>query len=132
MSLDGGGFCNDTRAAMDSEADPILGRMWAHLVTIMKRFSDNCPPFTDNPSVADGQCFLLQKLRVLKSCVHCRSRMAIDPRAPTMPGQSTFGLHQLGRHCLHQARRTVGCRAADLSRKIFSWKASDFGQRVYG
>ena len=34
--------------------------------------------------------------------VHGRSRMAIDPRIPTLPERSTSGFHQPGRHCLHQ------------------------------
>ena len=29
--------------------------------------------------------------------VHGRSRMAMDPRIPTMPGRGTSGFHQLGR-----------------------------------
>ena len=33
--------------------------------------------------------------------VHGRSRMTIDPRISTMPGRSTSGFHQPGRHCLH-------------------------------
>ena len=40
--------------------------------------------------------------------VHSRSRMTIDPRIPTMPGRSTSGFHQLGRHCLHQAQSGRG------------------------
>ena len=39
--------------------------------------------------------------------VNGRSRMAVDPRIPTMPGRSMSGFHQTGRHCLHQARSTV-------------------------
>ena len=35
--------------------------------------------------------------------VHGRSRMTIDPRMPTLPGRSTLGFHQPGRHCLHRA-----------------------------
>ena len=40
------------------------------------------------------------------SCLamHGRSRMTIDPRIPTMPGQSTSGYY-----CLHQARTAVRC-----------------------
>ena len=34
--------------------------------------------------------------------VHSRSRMAIEPRIPTMPGRSTSGFHQPGRHCVHR------------------------------
>ena len=39
--------------------------------------------------------------------VHGRSRMTIYPRIPTLPGRSTSGFHQSGRHCLHQARSYV-------------------------
>ena len=34
--------------------------------------------------------------------VHDRSRITIDPRLPAIPGRSTSGFHQPGRHCLHQ------------------------------
>ena len=38
--------------------------------------------------------------------------MTLDPRIPTMPGRSTSGFHQPGRHCLHQARESpVRCSA---------------------
>ena len=40
--------------------------------------------------------------------VHGLSGMTIDPRIPTMPGRSTSGFRQPGRHGLHQARRAVG------------------------
>ena len=46
--------------------------------------------------------------------VHGRSRMAIDPRIPTMPGRSTSGFHQLGTLCLHQARSAVRCSASRM------------------
>ena len=36
-----------------------------------------------------------------------RSRMAIEPRAPTLRGRSTSGFHRPGRYCLHRARRAV-------------------------
>ena len=42
------------------------------------------------------------------------SRMTIDPRIPSMPGRSTSGFHQPGRHCLHQARSTVRCSASRM------------------
>ena len=42
--------------------------------------------------------------------VHGRSRMAVDPRIPTMPRRNTSGF-QPGRHCLHQARSAVRCSA---------------------
>ena len=46
--------------------------------------------------------------------VHSRSRMTIDPPIPTMPGRSTSGFHQPGRHCLHQARGAVRCSASRM------------------
>ena len=46
--------------------------------------------------------------------MHGRSRMTIDPRIPTMPGRSTPGFHQSGRHCLRQARGAVRCSASRL------------------
>ena len=36
--------------------------------------------------------------------MHGRSRMTIDYRIPTTPGQNMSGFHQPGRHCFHQAR----------------------------
>ena len=36
--------------------------------------------------------------------VHGRSRMAIDPRTPAMPGRSALGFHQPGSHCLPTRR----------------------------
>ena len=44
--------------------------------------------------------------------VHGRSRVTIDPRIPTMPGRRMSGVHQPGRHCLHQARSAVRCSAS--------------------
>ena len=44
--------------------------------------------------------------------MHGRSLMTIDLRIPTMPGRSTSGCHRPGRHCLHQARSAVWCRAS--------------------
>ena len=41
--------------------------------------------------------------------VHSRSCMTIYPSIPTMPGRSTSGFYQPGRHCLHQARSAVRC-----------------------
>ena len=38
------------------------------------------------------------------SVLHGRSCMTIHPRIPTMPGRSTSGFRQPGRHCLHQTR----------------------------
>ena len=46
--------------------------------------------------------------------VHGRSRMIVDSRTPTMPGWSTSGFHQPGRHCLHQARSAVRCSASRM------------------
>ena len=42
--------------------------------------------------------------------MHGRSRMTIDPRIPTMPGQSTPDFHRPGSHCLHQARSPLSIR----------------------
>ena len=36
-----------------------------------------------------------------------RSRMTIEIRIATVPGRSTSGFHQPGRHCLNQARSAV-------------------------
>ena len=36
--------------------------------------------------------------------IHDRTRVAVDPRIPTMPGRSSSLFHRPGRHCLHQAR----------------------------
>ena len=48
--------------------------------------------------------------------VHSRSGMTIDPRMPTMPGQSTRRVfHRPGRHCLHQARSPMGGGARGLA-----------------
>ena len=47
------------------------------------------------------------------ACVmHGRSRMTVDPRIPTVPGQSTSGFHRPGRHCSHQGRSAVRCCAS--------------------
>ena len=46
--------------------------------------------------------------------MHGRSRMAIDPRIPTMPGRSTSGFHHPGKLCLHQARSAVRCSASRI------------------
>ena len=50
--------------------------------------------------------------------VHGRSRMTIDPRIPTIPGRSTSGFHQPGRHCLHQARSAVRCSASRMKGEL--------------
>ena len=51
--------------------------------------------------------------------VHGRgSRVSIDPRIPTMPGRSTSGFHQPGRHCLHHARRSVRCSASRMKGEL--------------
>ena len=50
--------------------------------------------------------------------VHGRGRMTIDPRIPTMPGQSTSGFHQPGRHCLHLARNAVRCSASRMKGEL--------------
>ena len=50
--------------------------------------------------------------------MHGRSRTTISPRIPTMPGRSTSGFHQPGRHCLHQARSAVRCSASRMKGKL--------------
>ena len=55
-------------------------------------------------------------------CVHRRSRISIDPRIPTTPGQSTVGFHQAGRHCLHQARSAVRRSASRMKGELHSSK----------
>ena len=50
--------------------------------------------------------------------VHGRSRMTIDPRIPVLPGRSTSGFHQPGRHCLHQVRSAVRCSASRIKGEL--------------
>ena len=50
--------------------------------------------------------------------VHGRSRMTVDPRIPIMPGWSTSGFHQQGRHSLHQARSAVRCSASRMKGEL--------------
>ena len=50
--------------------------------------------------------------------VHGRSRMTTDPRIPTMPGRSTSGFHQPGRHCLHQARSAMRCSTSRMNGEL--------------
>ena len=45
---------------------------------------------------------------------HGCSRMTIQPRISTMPGRSTSGFHQPGRHCWHQARSAVRCSSSRM------------------
>ena len=54
--------------------------------------------------------------------VHGRSRMTIDPRIPTMPGRSTSGFHQPGKHCLHQAQSAVRCSASRMKGSTASFQ----------
>ena len=46
--------------------------------------------------------------------MHSRTRMAIDPRIPTMPGLSTSSFHRSGRHRVHQARSAVTWSASRM------------------
>ena len=39
--------------------------------------------------------------------MHGRTRMAIDPCIPTIPGRSASGFHGLGRYYLHEAQSVV-------------------------
>ena len=50
--------------------------------------------------------------------VHGHSRMTIDPRIPTMPGRSTSGFQQPGRHRLHHARSAVGCSVSRMKGEL--------------
>ena len=83
-------------------------------------------------SFQDGALFLLlietpQHLHHGGGCtqvVHGRSRMTVDPRIPTMPGRSTLGFHQTGRHCLHQARSAVRCSASRMKGELHPSKIS--------
>ena len=53
---------------------------------------------------------------------HGRSRMTVDPRTPTMPGQSTSGFHRPGRHCLRQGRSAVSCWASRMKGELHPTK----------
>ena len=44
--------------------------------------------------------------------MHNRSVGTVDPRILTVPGRSTSGFHQPGRHRVHQARSAVRCSAS--------------------
>ena len=46
---------------------------------------------------------------VFTQFVHGRSQITVNPPIPTVPGRSTPGVHQPGRHCLHQAQSSVRC-----------------------
>ena len=47
----------------------------------------------------------------------------VDPRPRTMLGRSTSGFqHRQGRHCLHQARVAVRCRASRMKRELHPTK----------
>ena len=62
--------------------------------------------------------------------VHGRSRVTLDPRIPTMPGRSTSGLHQPGRHCLHQARSAMRCSTSRTKGELhLSKNRSEYGLR---
>ena len=72
-----------------------------------------------------GSHFLSVKVYRKGGCtqfVYGRSRMTIDPRIPTMPGRSTSGFHQPGRHCLHQARSAVRCLASRMKDELYPSK----------
>ena len=55
--------------------------------------------------------------------MHGRSRMTIDPRSRNMPGRRTTGVHQPGRHCLHQARSAVRCSASRMKGELHPSKS---------
>ena len=50
--------------------------------------------------------------------MHGRSRMTIDPRIPTMPGQSTSGFRQPGGHSQHQVRSPVRYSASRVKGEL--------------
>ena len=53
--------------------------------------------------------------------MHGRSSKTIDPRIPTMTGwrgQSTWGFHRPGKHCLHQARSAVSYSASRMKSEL--------------
>ena len=54
--------------------------------------------------------------------VHGRCRMTIDPSIPTLPGRSTSGFRQPGRHCMHQARSAVRCPASRMKGETASFR----------
>ena len=54
--------------------------------------------------------------------VHDRRLMATEPRIPIMPGRSTSGFHQPGRHRLHQARSAVRCSASRMKGELHASK----------
>ena len=60
--------------------------------------------------------------RYVLDLTHGRSRMAIDPRIPAMPGRSMSGFHRPGRHCLHQARSAVRWRASRVKGELHPTK----------
>ena len=65
-----------------------------------RHFGDNEAAVAAAAAAAGGRC---------THVMHDRSRIAIDPRIPSMPGRSTLGFHQSGRHCLHQTPSAVRC-----------------------
>ena len=71
-----------------------------------------------------GWSLLVIKMKtrtVVRGCtqfVHGRSHVTIDPGIPTMPGRSTSGFHQPGRHCLHRARTAVRCSASRMKGEL--------------
>ena len=55
--------------------------------------------------------------------MHGRSRTTIETLASlTIPGRSTSGSHQPGRHCLHQARSAVSCLASRMEDELHPTK----------
>ena len=56
--------------------------------------------------------------------MHGRSRTAIDPRIPTMPGRSTSSFYRAGRHRYHQTRSDVRCWASRMRCELHSTKTA--------
>ena len=57
-------------------------------------------------------------MRHVLDLMHGRSRVTIDPRAPTMPGRSTSGFHQPGERCVYQARSAVRCSVSGVKGEL--------------
>ena len=51
-----------------------------------------------------------------------RRLKAINPRIPTMTGQSTSGFHRLGRHRVHQAGSAVRMLASRMKGELLTTK----------
>ena len=101
----------DTRLFFRCWSDAATSLDQAAKVSSFEAGSDNIKASSDGKRGGEGVVERGGRRRVY-SVVHSVSRMTIDPRIPTLPGRSTSGFHQSGRHCLHQARSAVRCSAS--------------------